>query len=70
MEFFNFLPAGHDASSSPETDVSPHGVEVAVVDDADVVCLVGEGGHLVAFEVMVVICHGVGEAADDGFGHV
>jgi len=70
MELFDFLPAGHDAGSSSEADAVPHGVEVAVVDDADVVCLVGEGGHLVAFEVMVVICHGVGEAANDGFGHV
>jgi hypothetical protein len=41
-----------------------------VVDDADIVCLVGEGGELVALEIVVVIGHCVGEAADDGFGDV
>jgi hypothetical protein len=41
-----------------------------VVDYAYVVCLVGEGGHLVAFEVVVMVCHGVGKAADDGFGDI
>jgi hypothetical protein len=70
MELFDFLPAGHDAGSSSEADTLPHGVEVAVVDNTDVVCFVGEGGHLVAFEVVVMVSHGVGEAADDGSGNI
>jgi len=70
MELFDFLPAGHDAGSSSEADALPHRVKVAVIDDADVVCLVGKGGHLVAFEVVVMVCHGIGKAADDCSGDI
>ena len=42
MKFFDFLPAGHYACAAAKTHVAPHGVQVAVVDYADVVCLVGE----------------------------
>ena len=70
VEFFYFLPAGHDAGAAAEFDGAPLLVEVLVVDCADVGGLGGEGGHVVAFELVVVVGHCVGEAADDGFGDV
>lgn len=70
VQLFDFLPAGHDACSAAETHAPPHGVEVLVVDDADIVGLRGECGKLVAGEVVVVVCHCVCEAADDSFSDI
>lgn len=70
MEIFDFLPAGHDAGPAAETHVLPLRVEGAVVDDADVLGVGGEGGELVAAAVVVMVGHGVGEAADNGFSDV
>lgn len=70
VEIFDFLPAGHDAGSAAETDVVPLGVDVAVVDGADVLCLRCKSRHFVAAAVVIVIRHCVGEATDDGFGYV
>ena len=67
VEFFDFLPARHDAGAAADADVAPHGVEVLVVDRADVAGRAGEGRHVVAAEFVVVVRHRVGEAADDGF---
>ena len=70
MELFYFLPACHYARTATEAYVTPHLLEVAVVDDADVRCLAREGRHLVALEVVVVVGHCVCEAADHCFGDV
>ena len=70
VELFDFLPARHDAGAAADADVAPHGVEVLVVDRADVAGGAGEGGEVVAAEFVVVVRHGVGEAADDGFRNV
>lgn len=70
MEVFNFLPSRHDARATADADVSPHCIEVAVVNGANVVGLIGEGCKLVALEVVVMVGHRVGEAADYGFGDI
>jgi len=70
MKIFDFLPAGHHSGASADSDVSPHGVEVAVVDDADVFGFVRECGELIALEVVVVVSHCVRKTTDDGFGNI
>lgn len=67
MELFDLLPACHDARTTAEADVAPHGVEVLVVDRTDVGRLAREGGQIVAAELVVVVGHRVREAADDCF---
>lgn len=63
--FFDALPACHYSRAAAELDASPHFVKVPVAYGADVFGLAGEGGELVAGPVVVVVGHGVGEAADD-----
>ncbi len=70
MQIFDFLPACHHAGATPDSHGTPLLVKVAVVDGADVSGLAGEGGQVVAFGGVVVVCHGVAEAADDGFGDI
>lgn len=70
MELLDFLPSSHNSGSSTDSDVLPHCVEVLVIDDADVLGLIGKGGEIVASEVVVVVGHRVGKAADDGFGDI
>ena len=70
MEFFYFLPAGHDAGAATEAHFAPHGLEVLVVECPDMRRAVGEGCEFVAAKVVVVVGHCVGEAADDGLGDV
>lgn len=41
-----------------------------MVDHTDVVSLIRESGELVAFEVMVVVCHCISETAHNGFSDV
>ena len=66
MQLLDLLPSSHDASTASDSDVSPHGIEVLVVDGANVVRFAGEGGQIVALERMVVICHSVSETSYDG----
>lgn len=70
VQFLHFLPAGHDTGAAADADVAPHVVEVGVVDGADVGGGAAEGGEVVAFKLVVVVGHCVGEAADDRFGDV
>lgn len=70
MQIFDFLPPCHDASSSSKSNIPPHRIEIPVVDDTDVVGLIRKSGELVAFEVMVVVCHCISEAAHNGFSDV
>ena len=70
MKFLDLLPAGHDASAAADADVTPHLVEITVVDCADVFGLARERGEIVAAELMIVVGHGIGEAANNGFGDI
>lgn len=70
VKLFDLLPAGHDASASPQSDILPHGIEIPVVDDADVFGVICECGELIALGIMVVIGHCIGEPTDDGPGYV
>lgn len=70
MQLLDFLPSCHYARTAADTDVAPHCVEVVVVYGADVGGVVCEGCEIVACELVVVVFHCVGEAADYCFGDV
>ena len=70
MQILDLLPAGHDSSAAPDSDVSPHCLEILVIDHADVVGLIRKRGKTIAMEIVVVICHRIGKAADNGFGDI
>lgn len=70
MACLDFLPACHDAGASADGDSVPGGVEVGVGDCAGELGMGGEGDEIVAIKYVIVVCHCVNEAADDGFGDV
>ena len=70
MQFFHFLPSGHDARAAADLDAAPHSVEVLVIDCPNVTGAAGERGQVVALECVIVIRHGVGKAPNYGFSYV
>lgn len=70
MACFHFLPARHHAGASADGDAVPGGFEVGVGDCAGELGVGGEGYEVVAIELVIVICHCVDEATDDGFGDI
>ena len=69
MVLFDLLPACHYACATSYLDIPPHPVEILVVDYADVACVGGEDGEIVAAEGVFVIRHCIAEASDNGFRH-
>ena len=41
-----------------------------MIDLADVVGLIRESGKTIALEIVVVVCHRIGKASDNGFGNI
>lgn len=70
MALLDFLPAGHDASTSADGDSVPRFVEIGVGDCADESGMAGKGDEIVAIEFVIVVCHCVDEATDDGFCNI
>ena len=70
MQLFNFLPASHHSSASPELYFLPHRIKIPVVDNTDMVGVTRESGELVALPVVVVVGHCIGEASNDGLGDI
>ena len=67
MSLFDLLPAGHHASATSNLDVTPHSVEILVVDCADVAGMGRKNGEIVAAECVVVVRHCVRETPDHSF---
>jgi len=70
MACLYFLPARHYSSASADGDSVPSRVEVGVGDCTCELGVGGEGDEVVTIELVVVVCHCVNEAADDGFRDV
>ena len=60
----------HYAGATANADVTPHCIQIFVRDGADVISGGREGGQIIACEGVIVVGHGVGEAADYSFGDV
>jgi hypothetical protein len=70
VEVLDLLPARHYSGSAAKSHVSPHCVEITVVDNTDVVGLARKRGELVTAEIVVVVCHRITEATDNRFGNI
>lgn len=67
MALLDFLPAGHDASASAYSNLVPRFVEICVSYRADKSRVAGESDEIVPIEFVIVVCHCVDKATDDGF---
>ena len=65
VKLLDLLPASHDSSSSTESNIPPHVIKIAVVNDANVFGVICECGELVALRIVVVVDHGIRKPTDN-----
>lgn len=70
MQSLDFLPAGHDSGTALDPDVSPHAIQILMINSSNIFSRTGERDKVVAGCLLIMIRHSIRKAANNCFGDV